>query len=242
MTYLVRFPNLAEISPITRGRCRLKERGFNLVEMAIVLVILGVLLGGLITPFSTQLETSKRKGAEAQLRDIHDALLGFAANNGRLPCPATAASNGLSAPNVATTVCASAAGFVPVATLGLNGAVDSNGLLLDPWLNPFRYTLTTANTGAFSNVLTLGLAPDLQVCEQSACTSILTSTGVAVVFSPGADGITTTSVDELENIDGDTLFVDREFSEQTGVEFDDHIIWVSVNTLVYNLVKAGQIN
>lgn len=216
--------------------------GFSLVEMSIVLVILGVLLGGLITPFSTQLDTSKRKGAEAQIQDIHDALLGFAANNGRLPCPATAASNGLSAPNVATAACTSNAGFVPVATLGLNGPVDTNGRLLDPWLNPVRYTLTSANAGAFSNDLTLGLSPDLQVCAQSACTTTLTATAVAVVFSPGGDGAATTSADQLENIDGDTRFVERIFSEQVGAEFDDHIVWVSVNTLVYNLVRAGQIN
>jgi len=248
MTHPARFPSLAAKWHVMHGsKCskpgsRQPQRGFNLVEMAIVLVILGVLLGGLITPFSTQLETSKRKGAEAQLQDIHDALIGFAANNGRLPCPATAASNGLAAPNAATTACTSAAGFVPAATLGLNGAVDGNGFLLDPWLNPVRYTLTTANGGAFSNVLTLGLTPDLQVCEQSGCTSVLTNTGVAVVVSPGEDGLVTASVDQLENIDGDTLFVNRVFSELAGAEFNDHIIWVSVNTLVYNLVKAGQIN
>jgi prepilin-type N-terminal cleavage/methylation domain-containing protein len=217
-------------------------RGFTLIEMSIVLVILGVLLGGLIAPFSTQLDASKRKGAETQLKDIHDALLGFAANSGRLPCPATAASNGLSAPNVATAACTSNAGFVPVATLGLNGAVDANGRLLDPWLNPLRYTLTTANSGAFSNNLSLGLNPNLQICGQSACTTTLTATAVAVVLSPGGDGGTTTSVDQLENIDADTLFVKRTFSEQAGAEFDDHLVWISVNTLVYTLVKAGQIN
>ena len=217
-------------------------KGFTLVEMSIVLVILGVLLSGLITPFSTQLDASKRKGAETQLQDVHEALLGFSANNGRLPCPATVASNGLSAPNFATATCTTNTGFVPVNTLGLNGAVDTNGRLLDPWLNPLRYTLTTANAGAFSNNLTLGLTPDIQVCGQSACSTTLTTTAVAVVFSPGSDGITTTSVDQLENIDGDTLFVERIFSEQVGAEFDDHIVWLSINTLVYNLVKAGQIH
>jgi len=242
MIFQAHYPDPGDNSqPQSRPALHLQQ-GFSLVEMSIVLVILGVLLGGLIAPFSTQLDSSKRKGADAQLDDIHNALLGFAANNGRLPCPATAASNGLAAPNAATLACTSYSGFVPAVTLGLNGAVDANGLLLDPWLNPVRYTLTSANAGAFSNLLILGLTPDLQACEQAACTSVLTTTAVAVVFSPGDDGTTTTSPDQLENLDGDTLFVTRPYSEQTGAEFDDHIIWVSLNTLVYNLVKAGQIN
>ncbi len=51
-----------------------QQTGFNLIEMANVLVIVGVLLGGLITPLTTQYGTSKRIGVDTTLQDIHDAL------------------------------------------------------------------------------------------------------------------------------------------------------------------------
>jgi prepilin-type N-terminal cleavage/methylation domain-containing protein len=216
--------------------------GFNLIEMAIVLVILGVLLGGLITPFSAQLDASKRRGADNLVNDIHDALLGFAAASGRLPCPATAASNGLSAPNTATTACTTNHGFVPARVLGLNGSVDASGRLLDPWLSPIRYSVTSAGTGAYTNDITLTLVPDFRICQQSACTGILADNVVAVVFSVGEDGTATTSPDQLENTDADTTFVNRTFSELGGAEFDDHVRWISPATLTYQLVRAGQLD
>lgn len=218
------------------------QRGFNLVELSIVLVIVGLLIGGLVTPLSTQQAVAKRKSTDARLQEIHDAMLGFATRTGRLPCPATAASAGLSSPNTATTACTTYSGFVPAATLGLNGAVDGNTLLVDEWLNPIRYTLSTTGGGAYSNAITLGLAPDLQVCGQSACTSILTASAVALVFSTGEDGTTTTSPDQLENTDADVVFVTRTVSEATGAEFDDQLIWLSPNTLAYQLVRAGRTN
>lgn len=218
------------------------ERGFSLVEMAIVLVIIGVLIGGLVTPFSTQLEAGKRKAVESQLRDINEALVGFAASTGRLPCPATTASNGLSAPNAATLVCTGFDGYVPVRTLGLNGSVDANDLLLDPWLNPVRYRLSSSNGGAYASNITLGMVPDIRTCADSACVTVLADTVVAVVYSTGDDGTATTSADQLENLDGDTTFVKRGFSEATGAEFDDHLVWISPNTLTYQLVRAGQLN
>ena len=216
-----------------------RQTGFNLVEMAIVLVIVGVLLGGLLTPLSTQFDNSRRTGADNRLSDIHDALLGFAAANGRLPCPATASSNGLSAPNTATTSCTSNHGFVSTRTLGLNGSTDSNTLILDPWLNPIRYSVSNAGGGAYTNDITLGLTPDFQICEESACTNILADNVVAVLVAQAEDQ--TSSADQLENSDGDATFVNRDISETTGSEFDDHVKWVSPAILSYHLVKAGQI-
>ena len=218
------------------------QSGFNLIEMAIVLVILGVLLGGLITPFSTQLEASKRRGVDALIRDVDQALLGFAAANGRLPCPATAASNGLASPAGPNTACTTYHGFVPTRTLGLNGSVDANTRLLDPWLNPIRYSISNAGGGAYTNDITLGIVPGFSVCAQAGCARTLADNVVAVVFSLGNDGINTVSPDQLENFDADTLFVSRSLTEAAGTEFDDHLHWLSPATLNYHLIRAGQLD
>ncbi|MBO6557819.1 MAG: type II secretion system protein [Pseudomonadales bacterium] len=218
------------------------QRGFNLVELAIVIVIVGLLIGGLVTPLSTQQDIAKRAHTGNQLQEIHDALLGYAARTGRLPCPATATSAGESSPSLATNACTSYNGFVPARTLDLDGSFDNNSLLLDDWLNPVRYSLTSASGGAFSNTLTLALVPDLQICAESACTTVLANTAVAVVYSTGEDGTTTTSADQLENMDDDNVFVTRTISEATGAEFDDQVVWMSPNTLVFQLVRAGRVN
>jgi type II secretory pathway pseudopilin PulG len=210
--------------------------------MAIVLVILGVLLGGLITPFSTQLEASKRRGVDSLLRDVHQALLGFAATNGRLPCPATAGSNGLATPAGPNTACTTYHGFVPTRTLGLNGRVDTKTRLLDPWLNPIRYSISNAGGGAYTNDITLGLVPGFSVCAQSGCATTLADNVVAVVFSQGEDGINTVSPDQLENFDANTVFVSRAISEAAGTEFDDHLLWISPAALNYHLIRAGQLD
>lgn len=62
--------------------------GFTLAELAVVLVIVGLLLGGLMAPLSAQMETKYRSDSEKRLSDIREALIGYALVNGRLPCPA----------------------------------------------------------------------------------------------------------------------------------------------------------
>lgn len=131
------------------------QRGFTLIEMALVLVIVAVFLGGMLASVSTQDETRRFNDTRATLATVQEALLGFAAANGRLPCPAGAASNGLEDP-VGGGVCTAAdndvaAGFVPAATLGL-GPVDSSGRLLDGWGNPLRYAVTGADSSAFTTL------------------------------------------------------------------------------------------
>ncbi len=219
-----------------------RQRGFSLVEMAIVMVVIGTLLGGLIIPLSTQQDTARRRETGVLLQDIQEALLGFAATNGRLPCPATSSSNGLSAPNSATTACTSNHGFVPGRTLGLTSATDSNNRPLDRWSNPIRYSLTAAAGGAYSNNITLGLVPDFQICTENTCAAPIADNVVAVIFSQGSDGASTTSPDQLENTDGDAQFVRRTLSEAAGAEFDDEIIWLSPNVLALQLVRSGRLN
>ncbi len=217
-----------------------RQGGFSLVEMALIMVIIGALIGGLILPLSTQQDTAKRRTATNQLQEIHNALVGFAARTGRLPCPATTSSAGLSAPNTATTSCTEYHGFVPAATLGLVGPTDSDNLLTDEWLNPYRYSLSDADGGSFSDSIDITAVPDFRLCTDSSCGTVIADGLVAVVFSQGSN--LTSSNDQNENTDGDEDFVDRTLSEGSGSAFDDLWRWVSVNTLAYQLVRAGQVN
>jgi len=219
--------------------------GFSLVEMAVVLVILGVLLGSLIAPISTQRDLSKQREVESQLEEIHRALMGFAAINGRLPCPATNTSVGQAAPNTATTACTQEHGFLPGRTLGLSGSYDNNNLLRDPWNNPLRYSLSSASGGAYSNQITSNLlAGSYRVCRANTCAAneILSENLVAMVVSIGKNGNDpVTSGSQQDNLDNDNDFVKTDFSEAVNNEFDDFLIWLSPNVIALETLRAGNL-
>ena len=126
------------------------ERGFTLIELAIVLLILGALLAGILIPFTTQVELRRVGETQKTLLDIREALIGFAAANGRLPCPASVTSNGQEsfvAPggNENNGMCSNFFnGFVPGAVLGI-GPSDGAGYVIDAWNNRIRYAVSNAD-------------------------------------------------------------------------------------------------
>ena len=67
-----------------------RAAGFTLIELAIVLFIVSLLIGGMLIPLSAQTEIRGRQETDRALATIREALIGFAAINGRLPCPAVA--------------------------------------------------------------------------------------------------------------------------------------------------------
>ena len=153
---------------------RFKQRGFNLVEIAIALVILALALGGVISAFAPQLTTRGFTTTQSQLVEINESILAFAAANGRLPCPATSISQGRESfcstavgppaqcavaatpPDGAAAMttsrgrCSAApnAGFVPAVTLGLAGQ-GGVGTVVDAWAGTIQYVVTAVfNTTA----------------------------------------------------------------------------------------------
>jgi len=126
--------------------------GFSLVEMSVVLVIVAVLIGGIIPAVTAQLETKGINTAKQEISDIKEALLGFVVAYRRFPCPATVNSSGAESFNpVPSDVrdggnCTNKHGFVPAVSLGLRGNMNSDTLLLDPWGNPYRYSISNTNS------------------------------------------------------------------------------------------------
>ena len=117
-----------------------KQSGFTLVEIAIVLLIVTILLGYTVALFPQQQQLKKYRALNLEMDNVMEAIIGFAQVNGRLPCPALAASAGTE--DVQPDGCGQYGGFVPVNTLGLSGRLNEDSLLLDPWSNPYRYYVT----------------------------------------------------------------------------------------------------
>lgn len=131
---------------------KIKVQGFTLLEMAVVLGILTVLLSMLIMPMSAQRQTANLLKVRAELADIEEALYGYVITHGALPCPTFPGLGGqaldASASNCERSGTESFNGFVPATSLGLKGQLDCYGLLLDPWGQPYRYSVSSSNFSA----------------------------------------------------------------------------------------------
>jgi prepilin-type N-terminal cleavage/methylation domain-containing protein len=249
---------------------RKQQPGFTLVEMAMVMLIIGLLLGGLIPTLSVQMEAQRINETSKQLEEIQQALVGFAIANGRLPCPASSSSNGEESPVGGGNCTNFYDGFVPAATLGIT-SVDSLGLVKDAWSNPIRYAVTSwskTTTPTVNNVFTsdtgmrsatmenIATANQLNVCASatgitgSDCgtpANKLTDKVPALVFSTGKNGgYGGTGLDEAANLNGNRVFVshtptpDRTDTTENE-EFDDLMLWVSPNILFNRMVAAGKL-
>lgn len=65
------------------------EKGFTLVEMAIVILIMGLVVGSVFAFLDVQQEQKHLDVTKGNQKKIAVALAIYAQNNGRLPCPAT---------------------------------------------------------------------------------------------------------------------------------------------------------
>jgi len=240
----------------------LASRGFSLIELAIVLFIITLLMGGLLPTITSQLDQQRTNETRKQLDDIQQALIGYAVNNGRLPCPAITTSYGVEDPPGGGTCTNPYDGFVPAATLGVPTGVDNQGnkgFAVDAWGNRIRYAVTTwsintfTTTGSMKANFSTPLAPNLIVCSTASTTSTgcsvanssLTSLpGIpAVIFSTGKNGASGgTGADEAENLTKvDRIFVSHipTTSSAANGEFDDLVVWLSPNILINRMVTAG---
>jgi len=146
--------------PKTRNRIA----GFTLLELAVVVLVVTLLIGGLLIPLSTQVEQRNVSDTNFRLAQARDALIGFAIAHGRFPCPATVSSPpqptdvGVEDPPTGTGVCNHPIdGYLPGTTLGLTN-LDSQGFVLDAWglqQNRIRYSITNATVNTVANAFTV---------------------------------------------------------------------------------------
>lgn len=142
-------------------------RGFTLAEIAIVTLILGLMMAGVLGAVTNQINQGRVNATQRQLDEIREALLGFAASNGYLPCPDTDGDGVENAPNrgVATLLaCSNVEGFLPWVTLGVQQT--------DAWGIRFRYRIKDefARASAANSPAVGGLTP-IAACAVTAGTT-----------------------------------------------------------------------
>ncbi|MHC8440770.1 MAG: type II secretion system protein, partial [Candidatus Eutrophobiaceae bacterium] len=252
---------------IARNRQEGSALGFTLLEMAISLLIIGALLGGLLVPYSTVLESQRRKQTQERLSEIQEVLYAHAVVKGRLPCPdcraqshgqCAAAGINDGAEDLSGQACATSVGNLPWADLGT--------LAQDAWKNPYTYRVDPAFARPVDACL------DAAKCQCNAGVSAFTLCEVAALEigdAPGRGNVGRglpavivshgrnfshrgLSPSELENHDlppfgGQggglpTHYVMQSPQYRSGyVVFDDMLTWLSPFVLKTRLLQAGKL-
>lgn len=123
--------------------CKRRQQGFSLVEMAIVLVILGLLIGGGFSTLGPYLDNAKQSHTMGSLVNTKKALLNYVKVNYYMPCPDT--NNDGNEDRVSGLACTSSVGTIPFNSLGLGAGIAS-----DEFGNVFAYGVDTGVTTAAS--------------------------------------------------------------------------------------------
>lgn len=230
-----------------------RAKGFTLAEMAIVLFIVVLLLGGLLVPLTAQIDQRNTSDANKMLSEIREALIGYAASHSTgggkpyLPCPDT--DNDGRENRGGGGACTNQEGNIPWVDLGIAQT--------DPWNNRFRYRVDSN----FSNSavgFSLVSTPSLQVCDAAGCagTSVIAKNLPAVFLSHGKNGAGAVNAsggvnaapaanrtDELENTNGDDNFVahPETAAGSAGGEFDDLVSLLPTSILMARMIAAGRL-
>lgn len=230
------------------------QRGFTLIELAIVLVIMTILIGGLAVPLSAQIQARRIAETKQTLNEAREAIFGYAmahsASNGTgapyLPCP-NVNGDGLEGPRDAGR-CLNTEGFFPWAALGTAAQ--------DAWGNRLRYAVTEEFANSVTGFQNADLG-DRQVCTTSTnadsddCGALgnVAANVPIVILSHGPNGwgarnlngntlAAPSSNTERENTNSD--HVDQEFVSRTpSDDFDDLVTWISADQLRGRICPAG---
>lgn len=230
--------------------------GFTLIEMTVVLVILGLLMGSLLIPMSAQMEQKRLDITRQRLETIKETLLGFAMSNEYLPCPDQDKDGQPNPDNRKNCIDNSEnkEGYLPWVSLGIEEKYDA-------WGHPFRYRVDKnffpgeeLIPGTDKKKNPGGTTSGFQIKNYAG--SLISSSEtmgnvIAIIFSCGKDGNA-----DLEN---DALDADDQICSNPGVadkiytqdkpskdrfdpekNFDDVLIWISKENLNGSLTAAGK--
>jgi len=237
--------------------------GFTLIELAVVLFVVALLLGGLLAPLAVRVEQNARNDTERALEEIREALYGYAVVNGRLPCPdcvdgtggcgavpGAQRNDGIEDRTGAPASCAADAGGFATGNLPW---VDLGVAQRDAWDRFFAYGVTAAFADDVDGTGCSGsprAGVSFELCSNGNGT-ILSAAGAlpalvtgtpAIVISYGANGgAAPVSVHEQENQDGDGTAVLKIFSREGAEEFDDLLTWLPAAVLMNRMVVAGRL-
>lgn len=173
------------------------RRGFTLIEIAIVLVVIGLIVSGGLLAVSPVIQSAKISETKQKMATVEAALLGYIIANGCMPCPAQrgAAATGQTADTAAavytgctTNGCVTnGEGLVPWVSLGIaqDDATDGWNRRFTYGVDPTRAVASSMQRNADGSFPAFASTIDIETLAgaDQAYTSI-----VYVLLSHGPDG------------------------------------------------------
>jgi len=216
-------------------------QGFSLLEMAVVLLIISLLLLSFIKPLRLQREIQQVQETQDSLEEIRQALIVYAITENHLPCPDLDSLNdsdeGLENRETNES-CTQQYGFLPWAELGMPR--------FDPWGQRYLYRVDTLfsvnipdNGLPADNMRVRDPFDDSDVTRNNAAGS---SHITAVTYSCGMNQVNNQRLNTPKS--DCSASSSATFSQGSLIEgnnnnsFDDYIIWLPKNILLYHLLKA----
>jgi prepilin-type N-terminal cleavage/methylation domain-containing protein len=230
------------------------QRGFALIELAVVLLILSVLLGLGLSAINAQRTKAEYEKTFAHGDAIKTALVNYLRANKRLPCPSNVGNDGAEAkaggacnPNVVAGV--SNFGIVPWRTLGLERS-DA----LDGWDTYFSY-MVSDTAGASDWIAAAGIGSTAigaltkrETDPAAAPATIDTGNYAVAIISHGpntrggftekliANSAAGATIEENDNL-GATA--NRFFAGVPTPNFDDVVVGITATELTGRLISDG---
>lgn len=237
-----------------------KQNGFSLIELAIVLVVVTILLGGLAVPLSAQIQARRIAETNKILEEAREALIGYAMTNKaipagsrHLPCPSNGDGKedrtGNVCNNISNTI---STGFLPWIDLGVASK--------DAWGNRLRYAVVASLADKSQGFTFASPVPNdpLVICTTNTCAAAAPDVANYLAFVlvshgpngwgsqnmnnlPGSLQSAPSGPDEAANLDADRKYVDRAPSESSAAmgEFDDLLAWTSFNQMKTRVCVTG---
>ncbi len=245
-----------------------KKQGFTLVEMAIVIVIMGLIAGTILSTLSSRMENTKIETTRTLMDNIQRALNTFMVRHHRLPCPANPdlspdkAEYGLeqrganTCNNMVIKVTKTSnidyIGILPWRTLHLKESAA-----IDAWKRRFTYRVNYQ--GVKDNAMQAPkIAGDefegaIRIYKDSTATMpVNTEKYIYLVMSHGKNGYgaylpngtkmpVAKGDNEKENIDINNFkYIDADYSSNENNPFDDILFYYSGDQILIDLMHKGE--
>lgn len=254
-----------------RNIIRPHPKGFTLVELAVVLVIIGIIAAMGLAAVKAQMISAAIRTTQGNQDTIKSALIAYLGQHKRLPCPDRdfAAPDGIEnrqnmpggMPDTTSPCSLPSFGLIPYQTLGLPRSVA-----LDGWDDFFSYSISNNTTTAPNQDWTISTN-----FHEGNTGAITVNDGiapvpnfVAVVISYGKDGLGAYTIKGTQNVLPDPAnqpnenqnatqaipltFYKREYTDNPkdptnnpGGPFDDVVMVLGTNDLLNPLIKDGVI-
>ncbi|WP_417071444.1 hypothetical protein [Niveibacterium terrae] len=214
-------------------------------------MIVALLSAGLVLSLRTQLEQRQLAETRYALEEAREALLGFAAVNGRLPCPAKGGGPGEGEEGERDSAgCTKGRGLLPWQSLGLRA--------LDGWNHRLAYQMTPGfGVPGLASGAQRGLAAEGNVqirdgagraqASAGAVAAAIWSLGANARFATSPDGAALrdegASADEARNspLSAPGVLIAKPEVARPGEEFDDQMIWISRYVLFGRMISSGRL-